>query len=148
MSDRIRITNYSQRNLLIWNNRTNTITLTYTNSSGSDVDLLKGMIIGRIAASGLAKQTVSTATDGSQIPIGVLIDDVTIADGESASLSICIAGDVDYGMLVFGGSPADTIASKIYTDTGAAYLGTIGDMLNGKGILPIVTGQMTYEDNQ
>lgn len=148
MSDRIRITNYSQRNLLIWNNRTNTITLTYTNSSGSDVELLKGMIIGRIAASGLAKQTVSTATDGSQIPIGVLIDDVTIADGESADLSICIAGDVDYGMLVFGGSPADTIASKIYTDAGAAYLGTIGDMLNGKGILPIVTGQMTYEDNQ
>lgn len=148
MADRILTTNYSQRNLLIWNNRTNTITLTYTNSSGSEVALLKGMLIGRIAATGLAKQSISTATDGSQIPIGVLIDDVTIANSASSNLSICIAGDVDYGMLVFGGSPADTIASAIYTDAGAAYLGTYGDLLNGAGILPIVTTQMTYEDNQ
>jgi len=148
MADRIQINNYSQRNLLIWNDRTNTITLTYTNSSGSEVALLKGMIIGRIEASGLAKQTVSTATDGSQIPIGVLIEDVTIADGDSSNLNIVIAGDIDYGMLVYGGSPADTIASKIYTDSGAAYLGTLGDVLNGKGIRPIVTTQMTYEDNQ
>lgn len=148
MADRILTTNYSQRNLFVWNNRYNSITLVYTNSSGSSVDLLKGMIIGRITASGLAKQTVSTSTDGSQIPIGLLAEDYTVADGDSVNVSICIQGDVDYGLLVFGGSPADTIASKIYTDAGAAYLGTIGDMLNGKGIIPVVTTENTYQDNQ
>lgn len=148
MASRILTTNYSQRNLFVWNNRYNSIPLVYTNSSGSSVDLLKGMIIGRIAASGLAKQSVSTATDGSQIPIGILTEDTTIANGETVNLTICIQGDVDYGMLVYGGSPADTIASKIYTDAGAAYLGTYGDLLNGLGVLPIVTTENTYVDNQ
>jgi phosphopentomutase len=54
-------------------------------------------------------------------------------------------------MLVFGGSPADTISTVIsLTDSGSSTvkIGTIGDILNGKGILPINTSEMTYQDNQ
>lgn len=148
MADRIQVNNYNQRNTFIWANRYNTIVLTDTNATGSDIQLLQGMLIGRIAATGLAKQSISTATDGSQIPIGVLAVDTLVAAGTSENLTICIQGDVDYSMLVFGGSPVDTVASKIYTDTGAAYLGTYGDLLNGLGVLPIVSTQMTYLDNQ
>jgi hypothetical protein len=145
------IYNYSTRNIFVWNNRFNSISATYTNSTGSEVTLTAGMLIGRVAASGLVKQAISTATDGSQVPIGVLTQDYTVANGDSVSLSFCIQGDVDYGMLVFGGSPADTISTVIsLTDSGSATvkIGTIGDILNGKGILPINTSEMTYQDNQ
>jgi len=145
------IYNYSTRNIFVWNNRFNSISATYTNSTGSEVTLTAGMLIGRVAASGLVKQAISTATDGSQVPIGVLTQDYTVANGDSVNLSFCIQGDVDYGMLVFGGSPADTISTVIsLTDSGSATvkIGTIGDILNGKGILPINTSEMTYRDNQ
>lgn len=151
MAERILTTNYDQRNLFVWNNRYNSITATYTNSTGSEVTLSKGMLIGRIAATGLVKQAISTATDGSQVPIGILAADYTVANGDSAEISFCIQGDVDYGLIVYGGSPADTISTVIsLTDSGSSTvkIGTIGDILNGKGILPIVTAQNTYEDNQ
>jgi hypothetical protein len=109
------------------------------------------MLIGRIAATGLVVQSVSTATDGSQVPIGILTQDYTVANGDSVNVSFCIQGDVDYGMLVFGGSPVDTLSTVIsLTDSGSATvkIGTIGDILNGKGILPINTSEMTYRDNQ
>jgi hypothetical protein len=145
------IYNYSTRNIFVWNNRFNSISATYTNSTGSEVTLEAGMLIGRIAATGLVVQSVSTATDGSQVPIGILTQDYTVANGDSVNVSFCIQGDVDYGMLVFGGSPVDTLSTVIsLTDSGSATvkIGTIGEILNGKGILPINTSEMTYRDNQ
>ena len=145
------IYNYSTRNLFVWNNRFNSISATYTNSTGSEVTLSAGMLIGRIASSGLVVQAISTATDGSQVPIGVLTQDYTVANGDSVTVSFCIQGDVDYGMLVFGGSPVDTLSTVIsLTDSGSATvkIGTIGVILIGKGILPINTTEMTYQDNQ
>lgn len=151
MADRILTTNYDQRNLFIWNPRFNSITATYTNSTGSEVELLKGMLVGRIASTGKVKQAISTATDGSQEPIGILAENYTVANGDSVDVTFCIQGDVDYGLIVFGGSPADTIStviSLVDSATNTVKIGTIGDILNGKGILPIVTTQMTFEDNQ
>ena len=145
------IYNYSTRNIFVWNNRFNTISATYTNSTGSEVTLSAGMLIGRIAATGLVVQSISTATDGSQVPIGVLTTDYTVANGDSVTVSFCIQGDVDNGMLVFGGSPVDTLSTVIsLTDsaTNTVKIGTIGDILNRSGILPINTTEMTYRDNQ
>lgn len=150
-TERILTTNYTQRPLFIWNNRFNSLTATYTNSTGDEVTLTKGMLIGRISASGLVQQAISTATDGSQVPIGVLAADYTVANGASASVKFCIQGDVDYGLLVYGGSPVDTIdtvISLVDDNSDTVAIGTIGDILNGKGILPIATTQMTFEDNQ
>ena len=151
MATNLLINNYSTRNIFVWNNRFNSLSATYTNSTGSEVTLQAGMLIGRVANSGLVKQAISTATDGSQVPIGILTQDYTVANGDSVTVSFCIQGDVDYGMLVFGGSPADTISTVIsLTDSGSSTvkIGTIGDILNGKGILPINTSEMTYQDNQ
>ena len=71
-----------------------------------------------------------------------------VAPGDTVGITIGIAGDVDLNAVIFGGSPADTINTRITQDSGAVDMGTIGDILNGKGILPINTGEMTYEDNQ
>lgn len=141
------INNYSTRNTFIWGNRYNSITDTYTDS-GSGSTLLIGMLIGRVTETGKVKQSVSTATDGSQIPIGICATNYTFTAAETGAIEICIQGDVDYGMLVFGGSPADTIATVIKLNDGTTALGTVGDILNGKGILPINTNEMTYIDNQ
>ena len=151
MAANLLINNYSTRNIFVWNNRFNSIPATYTNSTGSEVTLTAGMLVGRVATSGLVKQCISTATDGSQVPVGVLVQDYTVANGGSVTISMCIQGDIDYGKIVYGGSPVDTISTVIsLTDSGSATvkIGTIGDILNGKGILPIVTSEMTYQDNQ
>jgi len=141
------ISNYSTRNIFVWNNRYNSITLNYT-AGGSDVNLLAGMLIGRIGSTGKAVQSVSTATDGSQVPIGILVQNYLIPAGTTVGIEIGIAGDVDLNALIFAGSPADTINTQITQDSGNVQMGTVGDILNGKGILPISSTEMTYEDNQ
>jgi len=145
------INNYSTRNLFVWNNRFNQSVATYTNSTGSSVTLLTGMLIGRIASSGKVAQCISTATDGSQVPIGVLTQDYTVANSASADISFCIQGDIDYGLLVFGGSPTDSLTTVIsLTDSGSSTvkIGTINDILVRSGILPVPGNEMTYRDNQ
>lgn len=142
------INNYSTRNLFVWNNRFNSLTDNYANASGSTVTLLAGMLMGRVSATGKVKQCITTATDGSQIPIGILAANYEVATGTDVDITICIQGDVDYGMIVYGGSPVDTINSAVFLNDGSTQIGNIGDVLNGKGILPINTTEMTYQDNQ
>lgn len=139
--------NYSQRNIFIWNNRFNSQTATCTDS-GSGSTLLAGMLIGCVFATGKVKQCISTATDGSQIPIGVLLQDTIFTAGQSIDIEFGISGDVDSGMLVFGGSPTDSLTSKIYLNDGTTPYKIMINALNGIGILPIKTNEMTYLDNQ
>ena len=143
------ITNYSYANLFVWNNRFNTGAS--VTASGSDIELLAGMLIGRVASTGRLKQSISTATDGSQDPIGVLTQDYTIPDGESLNLNYCYSGDVNANLIVFGGSPADTLTTEISlvdSATNIVKIGTIGDLLRFKGVNPIATSENTYIDNQ
>lgn len=139
--------NFSQRNIFIWNNRFNSVSATCTDS-GSGSTLTAGMLIGRVSATGKVKQCVTTATDGSQIPIGILLADYTFTASESIDITFGISGDVDSGKIVFGGSPADTLTSAVFLNDGTTQIGTVLDVLNGKGILPIATTEMTYQDNQ
>lgn len=149
MAQNTLINNYSYANIFVWANRFTTGT--YTNSSGSTVNLTAGMLIGRIASSGLLVQCVSTATDGSQDPIGVLTQNYEIANGDSITINYCIQGDVNASLLVFGGSPADTlttVVSLVDSATNTVKIGTIGDLLRGRGIIPVATTEITYRDNQ
>lgn len=139
--------NFSQRNIFIWNNRFNSVAATCTDS-GSGSTLTAGMLIGRVSATGKVKQCVTTATDGSQIPIGILLADYTFTASESIDITFGISGDVDSGKIVFGGSPTDTLTSAVFLNDGTTQIGTVLDVLNGKGILPIATTEITYQDNQ
>jgi len=139
-------TNYSYRNIFIWNNRFNSQTANYTDS-GSGSTLTAGIMIGRVSATGLVKQCITTATDGSQIPIGILLATYVVGASETVAIEFGIAGDIDSGTIVFGGSPADSLTSAVYLNDGTTKIGTVLDVLNGKGILPIATNEMTYADN-
>lgn len=92
------ITNYNTSKLLLGNNSFEEGT--YTND-GYDVTLTEGTVMGRISATGKVIPLESDASDGSQYPIGVLAQTQEVAEGDDAILSICTAGKVDQGLLVF-----------------------------------------------
>lgn len=142
------INSYNYAKGFIWGNRF--ATMSYTNSTGAPVTLPQYRLIGRIFSSNKAWPQVSTATDGSQIPCGVLTEAVTVAAGATTTIYVCISGDVDSGLVVFGGS--DTYATPILFNSSVpaattTQFGTITDILQYRGILPVVTNEITYADN-
>ena len=114
---------------------------TLTNSTGSPVTWLVGTIMGRVTASSKLIPLASGASDGSQIPVGILYEEVTIpATSDLENVTICISGTVDGAGLVFDGS--DDLTTMI---TGR----TIEDRLNADtlGIKVEVSDELTKLDN-
>lgn len=121
---------------------------TYT-AGGGGATLLKGTVMGRITSSGKLTPMVSTATDGSQVPVGILAHDYTVGASATVTVLYCFMGDVNGAMLVFSNG-TDTIATAItVTDSGAATVpvGRIEDILVGKQINPITFDENTIADN-
>lgn len=85
----------------------------YTNSTGSAVTLNIGTVLGRISATGLLLPLQSTATDGSQFPVGILAQQVTVADAATVTLNYCVQGDVSESNieLTRSGDTLDTVVS-------------------------------------
>jgi len=83
----------------------------YTNSTYDPVTLLVGTLLGRVSATGLLKPLVASANDGSQFPVGVVADTVTIDEGDTGEVYFCVAGDVVADQLILSG--ADTLDSVI-----------------------------------
>jgi hypothetical protein len=136
------ITNYNTAKIFIYNNRFQNET--YVNSGYVAVSIPAGTVMGRITATGTVIPMTSGATDGSQIPMGVLACDLTsIAAGASVPVTVCIAGDVAKEQIVLQ-SP-DTFATVI-----AARSQTIFDLLTGgsMGIKIVPGSELTQTDNQ
>jgi hypothetical protein len=144
-------TQFDYSKLFIFNNKYRTAVV--TNSSGSDLVLTKGMLMGRIYSSGKIKQSLSTATDGSQLPIGVLAQSVTIANGADATVSFCISGEVAREGITFAGS--DGYSTKVYAmgatdspaDSDDTCLGLLEDWLWQRGIQTVASVENTKADN-
>lgn len=81
--------------IFVWNNRYENVAFTYENT-GDDLTFPAGLVVGRVLATLKVVPWTSSATDGSQYPIGVLNSAVDIAYGETfdGTVSICVAGDV------------------------------------------------------
>ena len=68
--------------------------------------------MGRISASGLLVPLASGASDGSNIPVGILASNYTVAAGATHEVAFCVSGDVVKNMLSFDGSDnLDTVIS-------------------------------------
>jgi len=102
-------TDYNTAKMVIHGGRYETAT--YTNGTGSEVTLPKGTLLGRISASNKVQPLASAAVDGSQFPVGILNESITVADGASYDLSMVIAGEVDASFLSLDGS--DTLATVV-----------------------------------
>ncbi|HTH58244.1 MAG TPA: head decoration protein [Cyclobacteriaceae bacterium] len=103
--------NYDVSKIFVWQNRFNDAS--YTNGGGAPVTLVAGTVMGRITATGLVVPLVSTAVDGSQIPVGILNQDVVVAPGATMNVSLCNQGDVVESLLTFsnGTDTMDTTVS-------------------------------------
>ena len=71
-------------------------------------EFLRGDVVG-ITDDGVYALVDSTKTDGTQIPIGVICDSITIEDGLKAVSNLYVKGEFARRFLRFGGSDtADT----------------------------------------
>ena len=133
------ITNYDRSNTFVWNIRTEVGN--YTNSTYDDVTLAKGTLMGRIASTNLLTPLTSGASDGSQFPVGIILADTVIEAGDTAEITICVAGDVVADKIVFQGSDdLDTVVSSR----------TLRDRIGADtvGIKLVGDNQLTGYDNQ
>ena len=114
----------------------------FTNDDAYDsVTLPAGTLLGRIAATGKLVPHVSTASDGSQFPVGILGTNTVVGDGETKELTFCTAGEVIKSKVILGGS--DTFATVISGRTLADRIAA-----DTVGIVLIETEQLTDFDNQ
>lgn len=130
---------YVQRDIFVWSNRYDTATL--GNSSGSDLTLSAGTVIGRITSSGNVAAVNSSSTDGSQNAIGVLATDITLADGATTTITYCFSGDVVEARLVLVNN-----SDSLTTNIGGT---TVRDRLQGGGaqIKLVDARELTRHDN-
>lgn len=106
----------------------------------ADVTLTDGQLMGKVAATGKLLELKSAATDGSQIPYGVLVGNQSILTGETPIFSVCVSGDVAMEKVVLNGS--DTLATVIATRSIQDRI--LGDTL---GVKLIDATEMTQADN-
>lgn len=113
--------NYDQSKIFLGENRFEDVEFSPV---GADLVLTKGMLIGKIGATQKGKILVAASTDGSQFPYGIITQDVTITDGDTKSLSVCVGGNVAQEKIVLNGAETlDTLVSlrsigdRIMSDT-------------------------------
>lgn len=131
----------SYAKLFVWNPRTEK--WQYTNSGGAPVTLKIGTIMGIIFATSFTAAQVSTATDGSQVPYGILANTVIVPAGATVPLTLVVSGDVVDSGLTFGST--DTLSTQISMNGGV--IGTIHTLLTKGGIRPIPSAEGTFPDN-
>lgn len=103
-------TNYDVSKIFVWNNRYENGT--FLNAGGAAASFAPGTVLGRIATSGKIVPLTSAATDGSQIPVGILLTEiVSLAAAGEKTINFCIAGDVVESKLIFDGS--DTVETIV-----------------------------------
>lgn len=126
------------KKVFIWENRW--ATGTYTNSTGSAVTLYAGTLLGRISSSQKLVPLASGASDGSQYPVGICGNDMTVENGESKTLTFCNYGDVAEEAVRLDGS--DTLSTVI---SGRSIRDRIG--ADTVGVRLVASTQMTNYDN-
>ena len=64
--------------------------------------LPRGALIGRITASGKFTLSLAAATDGSQNPYGILLDDYDATAGDLAGAGVYVKGEFNPNAMTFG----------------------------------------------
>lgn len=111
----------------------------YNNTGYAAVTLTAGTVVGRIAATNYIVPVNAGASDGSQFPIGLIAQNVTVAASSSKNVPICTEGEVAEEKINFDDvdDTLDTIVSDI----------RYKDRLKGIGIVPIAGTELSAYDN-
>jgi hypothetical protein len=103
--------NSDRRKIFIGNNRTQ-IEGVINNDEYDPVTIPAGTLLGRVTASKKLIPLASGASDGSQVPVGILLNDVTIEEGGEETVAVVVAGDVwEQGVVLNGSDNMDTMIS-------------------------------------
>lgn len=117
---------------------------TYTNGSGSTVTLVAGQLFGRILATDLVAPCIAASTDGSEMPRYLLADAYSVPAGESVTVSLCWAGNVNKNMVTLNST--DTWATTVRTvSTGGGKLEDL--FVANTDINLIASTELTNYDN-
>lgn len=85
----------------------------YINNSGYDpISLPAGTLMGRIAGTDVLAPCVSTASDGSEQPVGVLMQNLDIDSGDTVKACICTGGRVAAEKIDFR-HPTDSLNKQV-----------------------------------
>lgn len=84
---------------------------TFVNNSGSEIENISGLVVGRDPSSGNLVPLDPTATDGSQFPVGIILNPATVADAATETVAIGISGRVNENKVKFTG--ATTLATVV-----------------------------------
>ena len=134
------ITNYDVTKFLLGNN--SFIAADITAAGGNGV-LEIGMVMGRIAATRKIVPLDKDATDGSQYPVGLCIQDQTVANAATKSITLVNKGKIAASMINF----FDT--ETLDTEIGHAnHTRIIRDWLNSMGLELMLGEELTIVDNQ
>lgn len=85
----------------------------WNNATYDPIVIPQGTVVGRVSASGLIKAFSAAANDGSQYPIGIVYESVTIEEGTTEEVYFCVAGDVVADKVVLpGGTTLDSTVAN------------------------------------
>lgn len=135
--------------IFVWNNRYDSGLFDEPNGAG-EFTLSAGQLIGRIGATGKLKICSAAETDGSQFPIGVVLESVVMAQSATdVVINYCISGDVVEDKLLFSG--VETLASTVTVIAAGPlatdYLRTLRDLIQAMGIKLVGSDELTGTDN-
>lgn len=107
---------YNYDKLFRFNN--STIEGEYTNSSGSEVTLELGTLMGRNNTSGKFELFDSQTATSYQGTVGVLAEEWTVGDGETVTITLVNSGDIRRsGIVLTGDSGSDTLDTVVDGNT-------------------------------
>lgn len=107
-------------------------------ASGSDIDLLQGMVMGRISSTQKLVPLDASATNGSQYPVGICLIDAKIINGTSVDITLVNKGRIEEQKINFLG--AETLDSVV---SGRI----LRDWINDIGLELILSEELTNFDN-
>ena len=129
---------YDVSKVFIFGNRYEEVT--FRNLTGGTLSYAVGTVLGRISATGKVTEMKSAATDGSELPIGILATTITdLATVSDVEINMCIQGDISEDKVIFNGSDVITTAEQ-----GRIYR----DWLTLVGIILKTSTELTNFDNQ
>lgn len=102
---------YLRKRLALFGNKT--IRRNYANISGALEDVPIGTVMGIVGSTGKYVICKSGATDGSQVPVGIMfeeLEDIAIA-GTQDDVLILNGGQINKGLLLFDGT--DTLTTMV-----------------------------------
>lgn len=145
----LQINQFDVSKLAGWNLQT--YRASYTNSTGSDIDLAAGTVFGVVNSTGKLVPFNSTLKNGGQSPRAVLLSAISVANGETVTLTVVIKGSVDSSKLVFVrvGDSLDTVVGPVDNQSPQVLIGeaTVRWSLIGIGIIPVASTELTAADN-